>query len=301
MALERLLVIGCGNVARRALPQWLQRYAVTALLRTADPALEAAGVRLIVGDLDEPHTLLSLTGTADLVVYTAPPPDSGTRDIRTRNLLAALGEQPGPSRPSRQGREMLPQRVVYISTSGVYGDCGGDYVDESRPLAAVTDRARRRVDAERQISRWCGEREIALVILRVPGIYAADRLPLAQLERGAPVLVDEEDVYTNHIHADDLAAILTLSLLHGEGAYNANDDSEMKMGAYFDLVADRMGMPRPPRVSRSSAVGRISPMMLSFMSESRRLVNRRIKSDLGVRLLYPTVHEGLSQTALRCH
>jgi len=297
MALERLLIIGCGNVARRALPQWLQRYEVTALVRTADPALAATGVRLIVGDLDKPKTLLRLTGTADLVVHAAPPPDSGTRDIRTRNLLAALGEHRGPSRASRKSGEMLPQRVVYISTSGVYGDCGGDYVEESRPLAAITDRAHRRVDAEKQISRWCGDRDIALVILRVPGIYATDRLPLARLERGAPVLVDEDDVYTNHIHADDLAAILTLALSRGEGAYNASDDSEMKMGAYFDLVADRMGMPRPPRVTRAGALERISPLMLSFMTESRRLVNRRIKSDLGIRLRYPTVYEGLPRMA----
>jgi len=192
---------------------------------------------------------------------------------------------------------MLPQRMVYISTSGVYGDCGGEFVDESRALDARTGRALRRVDAESVLTRWCGERRIALVILRAPGIYASDRLPLAQLERGAPVLAAEDDVYTNHIHADDLAAILSLALERGEGAYNASDDSEMKLGAYFDLVAERMGLPRPPRVRRAEIAGRVSPMLLSFMSESRRLVNRRMKAELGIRLRYPTVYEGLPRAA----
>jgi len=280
-------------VARRALPQWCERYDVAALVRTPDPALAASGVRLIVGDLDLPQTLAPLAGTADLVVHTAPPPGNGSQDLRTRNLLVALGKLQDLSQPRQKGAAMLPRRVVYISTSGVYGDCGGDYVDESRPLRAQTDRAGRRVDAETVLARWCGENGVALVVLRVPGIYAADRLPLAQIERGLPVLADEDDVYTNHIHADDLAGILGAGLARGEGVYNASDDSEIKMGDYFDLVADRMGLPRPPRVRRAGAAGRISPMLLSFMSESRRLVNRRMKAELGIRLRYPTVREGV--------
>src|SRR3972149_199027 len=290
MARKSLLVVGCGDVARRALPQWLERYDVAALVRAPDLALAASGVRLVAGNLDQPATLAPLAGVADLVVHAAPPPETGPQDVRTRNLLAALAR-------SRKGGAMLPQRVVYISTSGVYGNCGGDYVDESRPLHAQTDRAGRRVDAETVLSRWCQDRGIALVILRVPGIYAADRLPLAHLRRGTPVLAAEDDVYTNHIHADDLAAILTAGLSLGEGAYNASDDSEMKMGEYFDLVADRMDLRRPPRVRRAEAAGRISPVLLSFMSEYRRLVNRRVKDGVGIRLRYPTVHEGGPQAA----
>ena len=290
MARKRLLVVGCGDVARRALPQWLDRYDVAALVRAPDPALAARGVRLFAGDLDHAETLRPLAAATELIVHAAPPPETGLQDARTRNLLAALGE-------AQKGGAMLPQRVVYISTSGVYGDCGGDHVEESRPVNAQTDRAGRRVDAETVLSRWCGDRGIALVILRVPGIYAADRLPLAQLGRGTPVLAAEDDVYTNHIHADDLAAVLTAGLSLGEGVYNASDDGEMKMGEYFDLVADRMGLPRPPRVRRSEAGGRISPVLLSYMSESRRLVNRRMKVELGIRLRYPTVYQGVPQAA----
>lgn len=295
MARKRLLIVGCGDVARRALPQWLERYDVAALVRAPDPALSARGVRPFPGDLDQPETLAPLAGAADLIVHAAPPPGTGPQDVRTRNLLAAL-TRPQDVR-AQKGGAMLPQRVVYISTSGVYGDCGGDYVEESRPVKPQTDRACRRVDAEAVLSRWCGERGIALVILRVPGIYAADRLPLAQLERGTPVLAAEDDVYTNHIHADDLAEVLTVGLSLGEGVYNASDDSEMKMGEYFDLVADRARLPRPPRVRRAEAAGRIPPVLLSFMSESRRLVNRRMKAELGVRLRHPTVREGVPEAA----
>ena len=286
MAKKRLLIVGCGDVARRALPQWLAHHEVAALVRSPDPSLAVSGVRLCIGDLDRPETLAPLAGAADLIVHTAPPPDSGVQDTRTRNLLATLVRTP-------DGAAMLPRRVVYISTSGVYGDCGGACVDESRPVNPQTPRARRRVDAEEVLSRWCGEHGVALVVLRAPGIYAADRLPLAHLTRGVPVLSPEDDVYTNHVHADDLAAMVSAGLSRGAGAYNANDDSEMKMGDYFDLVADRMGLPRPPRVRRAEAAGRIPAGLLSFMGESRRLLNRRVKAELGIHLRYPTVYDGV--------
>jgi len=286
VAKKKLLIVGCGDVARRALPHWLASYEVAALVRAPDPALAAAGVRLIVGDLDRPGTLAPLAGAADLVVHTAPPPESGTEDTRTRSLLHTFAQP-------QDGAAMLPQRMVYISTSGVYGDCNGDYVDELRALNPQTARAARRVDAETVLSHWCAERGIGLVILRAPGIYAADRLPLAHLQRGVPVLAKDDDVYTNHIHADDLAAIVTAGLSSGAGPYNASDDSDMKMGDYFDFVADRVGLPRPPRASRAEAEAQISPVLLSFMRESRRLVNRRMKAELGVRLRYPTVFDGV--------
>ena len=286
MLRKRLLIVGCGDVCRRALARWLDRYEVAALSRRPDEALAARGVRLFVGDLDRPETLGPLAGAAELIVHSAPPPDAGPQDSRTRALVAALDR-------SRDGGGMLPQRLVYISTSGVYGDCAGAYVDESHPLNPQTGRAARRADAEAVLGAWCRERGVSLVVLRAPGIYAADRLPVERIRRGTPVLSAEDDVYTNHIHAEDLGAIVDAGLSAGAGAYNASDDSEMKMGEYFDLVADRMGLPRPPRVRRADAAGRIHPELLSFMSESRRLVNRRMKAELSVRLRYPTVYEGV--------
>ena len=190
---------------------------------------------------------------------------------------------------------MLPRRVVYISTSGVYGDCGGAWVDESRPVHPQTDRARRRVDAEQALVDWGRSGGVEIVVLRAPGIYAADRLPLERLKKGTPVLRAEEDVYTNHVHADDLAAICVRALERDApaGLYNAADDTEMKMGDYFDLVADRVGLARPPRVSRAESEEVIPATLASFMRESRRLENRKMKALLGIRLKYPTVREGV--------
>ena len=282
--MERLLILGAGDIARRALPALASRYAVAALVRGDPGPLAGRGLRTLAGDLDRPESLAALAGTAALVLHAAPPAETGARDARTRSLVAALS-----------GARMLPRRIVYLSTSGVYGDCGGARVDESRPLAPQTERARRRVDAELALREWGAERGVEIVILRVPGIYAADRLPLERLRQGTPVLRADEDVYTNHVHADDLAAICVraLELDAPPGVYNASDDTELKMGDYFDLVADRHGLARPPRVSRADAEARLPPTLFSFMRESRRLVNRRLKDVLDVRLRYPTVFEGV--------
>jgi nucleoside-diphosphate-sugar epimerase len=217
-------------------------------------------------------------------LHCAPPPQTGECDTRTANLLAAL-----------ERKRILPTRFVYISTSGVYGDCGGALVDESRAVNPQSARAKRRVHAEEQIALWCSRHGVALVVLRAPGIYAADRLPLDRLHAGTPALRAQDDVHTNHIHADDLAAICARALDDDApaGIYNASDDTQLMMGEWFDLVADRVGLPRPPRIPRSEASQRIPPALLSFMSESRRLDNRRLKSVLGVRLRYPTTREGL--------
>ena len=285
--MERLLIVGVGDVARRALPALVARYDTLAMVRAAGPAVPT-GVRLAIGDLDLPATLAPLAGAADVVLHLAPPDETRDGDVRTRNLIIALS-----------GARILPRRLVYISTSGVYGDCAGARIDESRPVNPQSARAARRVDAERTVTEWGASAGVQTTILRVPGIYSADRLPVERLKRGTPVLRDEDDVYTNHVHADDLAAICVRALEPDAppGIYNAADDSELKMGEWFDLVADRFGLARPPRVSRAEAARVISPMLLSFMSESRRLVNRRMKEVLRIRLRYPTVFEGVPRGA----
>lgn len=281
---ERLLIIGCGDIARRALPALLQCYQVDALTRSADDAakLNAQGVNALHGDLDQPDSLTVIARRADLLLHLAPPNNSGDRDMRTRNLIAHLST-----------RNMLPRKAVYISTSGVYGDCDGARVEESRPVNPGSARAKRRVDAEATMTAP----GMSLCVLRVPGIYAADRLPLERLRSGTPVLRDEDDVYTNHIHADDLANAVVAACANTSrhAVYNISDDSEMKMGEWFDFVADRYGLPRPPRISRAEAQARISPLLLSFMSESRRLSNGNMKAALQVRLRYPTVREGVPE------
>jgi len=279
--MERLLIIGCGDIALRALPLLLPHYRVYALLR--DPARHAEwrarGAISVAGHLDDRASLARIAGLADAVLHFAPPAAGGTTDTRTRNLLAALS----------QGA--LPKRLVYISTSGVYGDCGGAAVSETHPIHPQTARGQLRADAERQIRGWAKRNRVNASILRVPGIYAADRLPLERLRSGTPAILAEEDSYTNHIHADDLARITAAALHLGKPnrVYHACDDGELKMGDYFDAVADACKLPRPSRLPRTEVERSVSPALWSFMNESRQLLNRRIKVELRVMLRYPTV------------
>jgi nucleoside-diphosphate-sugar epimerase len=279
----RLLIVGCGDVGMRLIPLLRSRFRVFALTSQSErlSELRSAGVTPILGNLDSPQSLYRLKGLADIVVHLAPPPLQGSLDQRTRNLVAIL---------PRHGK------LVYVSTTGVYGDCKGAFFDETRPVAPVNARAERRVDAERVLRRWARHHEGKLSILRVPGIYAADRLPLERLRQGTPALLDADDVYTNHIHADDLAQIIALALFRAQPlrVYHTVDDSALKMGDYFDQVAAAFKLPLPPRVPRAELSKQVSPMLLSFMSESRRLSNQRMKTELGVRLRWPAVSDLLA-------
>lgn len=250
------------------------------------PELRALGIVPLVGSLDKPATLRRLAGLAQRIVHLAPPPTIGNRDPRTRNLLHALR------------RRTPPMRLVYGSTSGVYGDCQGAWIDETRSLNPQTARAQRRVDAERQIRHWKGLGSI----LRIPGIYAPNReggTPIARLQKGTPVLQAQDDVFTNHIHADDLARACCAALWRGkpQRVYHVNDDTVLKMGDYFDWAADFYGFPRPARISRADAAIEIGAMQLSFMSESRRMVNTRLKKELRLVLRYPQIQQGLADSS----
>lgn len=296
--MRRLLIVGCGDVGMRLIPLALARYRVYALTRDAAQCavLRALGVVPILGDLDRPQTLGAFAGIAQDVVHLAPPPGQGAADTRTAHLIAALGKKRYWNKRLHHTRASLPQHFVYISTSGVYGDCGGALVPETQPARPQTARARRRVDAEQRLRAWGARCGVAVSILRVPGIYAADRLPLARLRLGTPALRDEDDSYVNHVHADDLARMVMAALVRAAPgrAYNATDDRPQKMGEYFDLVADRYGLTRPPRVARSEARRVLPESLLSFMNESRRLTNLRLKQELRFRLRYPDVEAGIA-------
>jgi nucleoside-diphosphate-sugar epimerase len=291
---ERVLVVGCGDVGLRVARQGTRGMRLIALTSSPERVglLRAQGLTPIVGDLDRPQSLGRLAGVATRVIHLAPPASDGVvqwwRDLRTQALLRSL---------RRRG---APVSLVYASTSGVYGDCGGERVNESRPARPGTPRAQRRVDAERAVRHFGRAAHVRTSILRVPGIYAAGRAggtPRERLQKGTPVLVASDDVFTNHIHADDLARAVLAALWRGrpQRAYNASDDTELKMGDYFDLAADIYGLPRPPRVPRSTAQDELPLMLLSFMGESRRLVNERLKKELRVALRYPTVAVGLAE------
>ena len=285
---ERVLLIGCGDVGLRVAGQLRGRVRLLALTSSPDRvgALRAQGLAVLQGDLDEPASIARLAGLATRVVHLAPPPGEGAADPRTTALLRALRLRTSPA------------SLVYGSTTGVYGDCGGDRISESHRVAPRTLRGQRRVDAEKAVRFFGRSATVRAGILRIPGIYAPDReggTPRERLQRGTPVLRSEDDVFTNHIHADDLARALVAALWRGrpQRVVNAVDDTELKMGDWFDLAADVYGLPRPPRVSREEARQALPPTLLSFMSESRRLGNDRLKRELRVRLRYATVREGL--------
>jgi nucleoside-diphosphate-sugar epimerase len=287
-----VLIVGCGDVGLRVSRQLDGRVRLLALTSSPQrvPQLRAQGITPLIGNLDQRSSLGRLAGLAHRVVHLAPPPSEAPtewwRDTRTWSLLRALRLRSPPT------------SLVYGSTSGVYGDAGGQRVDEAYGVAPRTPRAERRVDAERAVRHFGRATGAHTSILRIPGIYAPDReggTPRERLLKATPVLRAEDDVYTNHIHADDLARALVLALWRGrpQRVVNANDDSELKMGDYFDLAADLYRLPRPPRVARSTAQDELPLVLLSFMSESRRLDNTRLKRELRLKLRYPTVHVGL--------
>lgn len=292
---ERVLIVGCGDVGQRAarVLGGGARARLLALTSSAErsPGLRAQGITPLQGNLDDPRSLRRLAGLATRVLHLAPPPSDELADWRldprTRALTRALAQR------------SLPASLVYGSTTGVYGDGQGRWMDEASPANPKTPRAWRRVDAEAAV-HWLGRATgVRTSVLRIPGIYAPDRTggtPRERLLRGTPVLRAEDDVYTNHIHADDLARACALALWRGRPQRNVNvvDDTELRMGDYFDLAADLYGLPRPPRVAREGAGDQLPLVLLSFMSESRRLRNQRLKGELGLRLRYPTVAQGLA-------
>jgi nucleoside-diphosphate-sugar epimerase len=299
----RLLIVGCGDVGQRVASilnanksvqaQPLRVLALTSSAERIAP-FRAQGIVPLVGNLDDTASFQRLAGLATHVLHLAPPPSEGWSDPRTLALTRVLRLRTPPS------------AFVYGSTSGVYGDLAGGKAKETLPTAARTPRAVRRVSAEQTV-RFLGRSSInasfiRTSILRIPGIYAPNRAggtPKDRLLKGTPVLTAKDDVYTNHIHADDLARACLAALWRGkpQRVYNVNDDTRLKMGDYFDFAADLYNLPRPPRVPRSTAHDQLPLVLLSFMSESRQMDNARMKQELRLKLWYPTVKTGLTGSA----
>jgi nucleoside-diphosphate-sugar epimerase len=275
-----VLIVGCGYIGRRVATRLLaQSYVVCGLVRSDDgvAALHRADVGVLQADLDGELPPIS----AGEIYYFAPPPGEGEQDTRMRRFLAAL--------------TVSPRKMVYISTSAVYGDCKGAWIDETQPLRPATARGLRRLDAERQLVTWADAHDSQWLILRVPGIYGPDKLPLARLRKGLPVLSEGESPYTNRIHGDDLAAICVAAMQseRHHTVYNVSDGHPSNMTDYFFRVADAAGLPRPPVVSRAQADAVLSAGMLSFLQDSRRMKNDRLLRELGIELQYPDLDAGL--------
>ncbi len=289
------IIIGCGYVG-----QLLLGYLASAPDRPAANArpigvarqeatlasIAAAGGEPVRIDLDS-DPLDSLPSAGALVFHFAPPPADGLEDSRTARLIRHF-EQHGH-----------PERLVYISTTGVYGDCQGAWIDESWPLRPTAERSKRRVDAERRLQAWAAASGAELVILRVAGIYAANRLPLERIRQGQPVVKAAQAPWSNRIHVDDLVEVCLVAARRAPAGaiYNVCDGQPSTMTDYFMRVAEAAGLPPPPQIDLRDAAGQVSPAMLSYLQESRRLNNKRLLKDLGIRLRYPDLTLGLQGIA----
>lgn len=279
-----IFIIGCGDLGTRVARLWQAIGApVSALVRSeaAMTRLQAQGIHAIRGDLDSPASLCGLPVENARVYYFAPPPAEGQEDTRMRAFVDA---------------HLQPSQVVYVSTSGVYGDHRGTRVDEETPPAPGNVRARRRLDAETVLREWGRTAGVRVHVLRVGGIYGPGRWPLARLRAGTPVLREDECGYTNRIHIEDLASICMAVAKHGreDRVYNVSDGSNGTMTEYFYAVADHFGLPRPPAISMAEARRQLSPAMLTYLVESRRMDNRRMLGELQITLRYPDLAAGLA-------
>jgi nucleoside-diphosphate-sugar epimerase len=281
-----LHIIGCGYVGRMVAGEYLQRKTpVHGVVHSPESAglLQELGIAAHTVDLDGPDIQdLSLAGTQ--LFYFAPPPPQGETDTRVRNLIAAF-EHLGH-----------PARIVYLSTTGVYGDCHGEWVDETRPPAPTVPRALRRWDAEQAFMQWREQSGNELIILRVAGIYGPGKLPLERLRKGLPLVQESEAPYSNRIHAADLVQVCMAAMERGRDGerYNVSDGHPSTMTDYFNRLADLASLPRPPLISLAEGEQQLSAGMMSYMHESRRLDNRKMLQELEVELRYPDLGSGLA-------
>ena len=280
-----VVIVGCGDIGRRVATRW-QGVPVTGLVHSETSAerLQQASISPLQVDLDDPASLSDLPVADALVYYFAPPPATGITDPRMGHFLAAIDP------------DHLPARIVYISTSGVYGDRGGEVVNEDTPPNPQVDRARRRYDAEQQLRHFGQEHGVTVVILRVGGIYGPGRLPRKRLEDRIPIIHEHLAPATNRIHAEDLAQICVAAAQRGRAdtMYNVSDGTDSNMTEYFNTVADFLELPRPPTIDWEEAERSLSTGMLSYLKESRRMDNRRMLEELEVELKYPTLEAGLA-------
>lgn len=280
---RQIAITGCGHIGKLLARQLLKKkMPVTGYVSSDHSQAECRGKNIPceIIDLDKALHDIDLTGQHN--IYLAPPPRNGKTDTRITHYLRAIEKQP-------------PEKFVLISTTGVYGNCNGAWIDESAPLNPIADRAFRRADAEQQVQQFCLHHNVPLVVLRVPGIYGPGKIPLARIKSGQAIVNKQDSPFTNRIHADDLVTICEKALLEPgiTGIYNVSDGHPGTMYDYFTGVATALNLPSPPAISLEEAQQQLSAGMLSYMAESRRIDNKKLLKDFALVLQYPHLHEGL--------
>jgi len=289
---NNLWIIGCGDIGRRVVRLYNARIgkqakSLSALVKSevSKQRCDQLGINTFAIDLDNKEQIQSLNIDDAIkgskLFYFSPPPANGIEDTRLAQFLSSLSTQ--------------PKRIVLISTTGVYGDSKGEWIDESYPINPQAERAQRRYFAEQTLQHWAQQYQVEYSILRVPGIYAKDRLPLARLKKGLPVVNQHEAGWTNRIHADDLATVCQYAMessISGE-IYNVTDGHPSTMTDYFNQVADYANLPRPPQISMQQAEATLSVGMVSYLKESRRISNQKMLDHFDLTLDYPSLKQGL--------
>jgi nucleoside-diphosphate-sugar epimerase len=282
----QLLLAGCGDIGLRIARLWPEPGAVTGMTRSSSALreLEALNIRGWHCDLDAAQSI-ALPGAIDLqqthIVYLAPPSADNLEDSRLKNFLSTLPR--------------APASFSYCSTSGVYGDCKGAWVDETTPPAPITERAKRRVWAENYVLKWQRLARSRTMILRVPGIYGPGRLPLEKLRSGMPLIRPQDSPWTNLIQAEDLARVFIACVLRGKSGeiYNVSGGDPVSTTDYYLTVARAAGLAVPEFIGMEAAQQIYSAERLSFLNESRRLNVEKMRHELKPELRYTSLEAGV--------
>jgi nucleoside-diphosphate-sugar epimerase len=285
--MQKVFIAGCGYIGERIARSYQESGAeVICMVRSPEHGsrLESAGFTTVVSALDDVAALPPLDITGRILFYLVPPPGGGIADSRARNFIAHISQTEKPA------------KIVYMSSTSVYGGAGGEVVTEESPTVPDSAMGKRRLDAEAAFREYGAARGVPVLILRVSGIYGPGRLPLMQISQGQPLLNEVESGPSNRIHADDLAAVSIAAAENGGSGdiFNISDGQPSSMTSYFNACADALGLSRQPQVTMDEARRAMSPLMFSYVSESRIVDSHRMLNRLNFKLRYATLSEGLA-------
>jgi nucleoside-diphosphate-sugar epimerase len=285
--MQKVIIAGCGYIGTRVARICKNKGAkVTCLVRAPDhqASLAAEGFTAHSCSFDHPSDIPALDVADSIIYYLVPPPGGGNADTRARNFCTTLSGT------------ATPARIIYMSATSVYSEATGGTVTELSETAPLSAMGKRRLDAEDTFREYGTANNVPVITLRVSGIYGPGRLPLMQISQGQPLLREEESGPSNRIHADDLARICCAAAENGKDGdiFNVSDGHPSSMTAYFNACADQLGYPRQHQITMEEARQVMSPLMFSYVSESRVIDNSRMLKQLGVNLQYPSIAEGLA-------
>ncbi len=289
--MRKICVVGCGYIGERIAREYQKSGAdVTCMVRSPEHAsrLNASGFSTVISSFDAQDTIPPLTLSNRVIFYLVPPPGGGVADSRARNFIARMSDTEKPA------------KIVYMSATSVYSDNCAAVVTEDSTTCPDSAMGKRRLDAESAFRDYGAAYDVPIIILRVSGIYGPDRLPVMQISQGQPLLNEAESGPSNRIHADDLAAVCIAAAERGKHGdiFNVSDGKPSSMTAYFNACADVLKLPRQPQVTLAEARQVMSPLMFSYVSQSRIVDNHRMLSRLDIQLRYENLADGLAASVL---